>query len=906
MSATPAQRVRELFDAALDVAPDARAAHLRANFPGEDAAIADALDLLAYADPERADALAPRVVAVARDLMAPGECSPLGRRIGAWQVMEEIGQGGMGTVYRVERRDADYTQVAALKLIRGFPTRESVARFRRERRLLATLEHPGIARLVDGGTTEEGQPYLVMSLVEGVPLGEWVRLENPSPQRIARLVQSLCLAVHHAHQHLIVHRDLKPGNVLVGADDRPTLLDFGIAKLLADTGDEALSVAKVMTPAYASPEQRAGGEATTASDVFGLGLILAELLRNGTPTSADTDPAQGLPPGDLGNVARMALRTEPQRRYPSASAMADDIDRYFSGRALVAAPDTLRYRARKFIARHRSAVAAIFVLIVLSVAFTWRLLQERDRARQEAAVATEVTRYLRDLFKQADPATALGRTYSARDILEQGERQLDENAIPDARVRARLRATIGEIYVSIGDPGRSAESLQEAVRLMREDPAIDPGTLGRTLHDLAQSHQIGGKPAPAEPFIREALSLRERAHGAQSPEVAASLSQLGVILQNQIRFDEAEAAYLRALEILESSGVENSDELAAALHNLGWLAVQTARPRDALPWLERSMALKRARLDPDHPRVLNTLQILTQAHVALGDLERARVELVELLERRRRVYGEDSVMTLRAYNEVASVLQDLGQYTQARPHYDAANAIARHLVPGDSIDLATGLSNRATLDEQRGALVDAERGYRDALAMRVRLLGETHLAVARVRHHLARLLLDRGEIAEAARLAGQAMEVRAARNPADHPERHDSEVLLARIAITRGDVEDARQQLATLEPYARAPTTNPLRAARWHAAYADLAQLRGDLAAAERARTEQIEVLGRLLASDHPIIALAQLTRARAAQQRGDELAARTIAAAARAPIEAEIVAAAPARAELDRLLVTQ
>ncbi|MET0231378.1 MAG: serine/threonine-protein kinase, partial [Rhodanobacteraceae bacterium] len=353
-------RVEALFHAALERPADERAHYLAS--AEDDATIrAQVARLLAHHaedDTLLRDALD---AALAATVPAPRE------RIGAYRVLRELGAGGMGTVFLAERHIGEARQRVALKLIRGFPTADARARLARERTLLAELNHPNIARLLDGGDTDDGQPYLVMEYIEGRALGEHAAT-LPVDAKL-RLVARLCRAVQHAHQRLVVHRDIKPGNVIVRDDGEPVLLDFGIGKWLAD--DAGHTATRVFTPAYAAPEQRRGAPATTASDVYGLGCLLCELVADAR--LADRDPETPVPrpsrlatnaaiarrlAGDIDQIVQKAAHADPDRRYASADALAADIERHLAGRPIAAAPDRFAYRARKYFVRHRAAVIA--------------------------------------------------------------------------------------------------------------------------------------------------------------------------------------------------------------------------------------------------------------------------------------------------------------------------------------------------------------------------------------------------------------------------------------------------------------------------------------------------------------------------------------------------------------------
>jgi len=406
-------RVKELFHSALELEPDERAAYLDATCDGDDSLRAEVESMIGCHAQAESFIEAP-AFELAADLLAHAEMESIeGKHIGPYRIIREIGRGGMGTVYLAARDDDQYQKQVAIKLIkRGMDTDFIVQRFRNERQILAHLDHPNIARLLDGGATEDDLPFFVMEYIDGKPINEYCKFhELPAPNRL-RLFLSVCSAVSYAHQNLVMHRDLKPGNILITADGSPKLLDFGIAKLLnpelsGQTIDHTATVLRLITPDYASPEQVQGGTITTASDVYSLGVLLYELLTGHRPyqfksrspaeleqvicrlepvkpsesaagaDGQDSDSKTSLQidihdrkllRGDLDNIVLMAMRKEPHRRYSSVEQFAEDIRRHLDGLPVIARKDTFSYRASKFIRRNKVGVAAAAAICLTLVA----------------------------------------------------------------------------------------------------------------------------------------------------------------------------------------------------------------------------------------------------------------------------------------------------------------------------------------------------------------------------------------------------------------------------------------------------------------------------------------------------------------------------------------------------------
>src|SRR5262245_28667108 len=436
------RRVKDLFGAALDLPPSEREVILEAA-AGEDAALAAEVRRLLAAHEKEGTFLEEIVAGEGRILLERGEdASAAGRRIGPYELLEPIGRGGMGSVYLARRADKEFEERVAIKLVRpGAFSEQALRRFRFERQTLANLSHPGIARLLDGGTTEDGVPYFVMEHVAGLPIDEFCGARDLPLEERLRLFRDVCDAVQHAHRNLVVHRDLKPSNILVTGDGRVKLLDFGIARLLPEAGEQPPGLTRtferVMTPEYASPEQIRGEPVTTGSDVYALGVLLYRLLTGEhpyrfeserpsdiervvceqEPRRPSTAVGRGTPPapergtarlrrrlrGDLDNIALKALQKEPARRYGSADQLSEDVGRYLRGEPVQARRVTLAYRASKFVRRHRVGVAAASLAVVsLLAALVVSLLSARA-ARLEAAKADRINAFVNSIFGAASP-----------------------------------------------------------------------------------------------------------------------------------------------------------------------------------------------------------------------------------------------------------------------------------------------------------------------------------------------------------------------------------------------------------------------------------------------------------------------------------------------------------------------
>jgi hypothetical protein len=409
------ERVQTVFAAAAELHGDARRRYLDESC-GEDTALRAEVESLLASDASDTGVISGAIEGAAMNLL--GRESPVGRRVGAYRIIRELGRGGMGSVYLAVRADDQYQKQVAIKLVRGdFTGGPILGRFRAEMQILATLDHPYIARLLDGGATADGLPYLVMEYVDGIPIDRYCREHALNAERICELFCKVCEAVAFAHRNLIIHRDLKPGNILVTAEGTPKLLDFGIAKLLAPSPDATLlthTALQPLTPDYASPEQVRGEPVTTATDVYQLGTLLYELLTGRKPhriqsftseeiarvvcredavrpSAAAAEGSTAVPGkrllGDLDNIVLMALRKEPERRYPSAEQFREDIVRHLKAMPVAAREDTVAYRAGRFLRRHRLGVAAtalVFLSLAGGIVATDQERRQADLQRRQA------------------------------------------------------------------------------------------------------------------------------------------------------------------------------------------------------------------------------------------------------------------------------------------------------------------------------------------------------------------------------------------------------------------------------------------------------------------------------------------------------------------------------------------
>lgn len=774
-------RVDRLLERALDHPTAERRAYVERAAAGEPEVRAEVLALL-EAD-AAAEGFLERAALPAR-LAAEGGPELSGSRLGPYRLLRQLGRGGMSTVYLAEREEGFRRQVA-IKVLRGvFPARELRRRLYTERQILASLEHPHIARLYDGGSTRDGQPYLVMEFVQGEPLDEHCRRRDLSLEEKLRLFLEICGAVEHAHRNLLVHRDLKPANILVTAEGEPKLLDFGIAKLLdvdrfdGLTGTATRTGLRPMTPAFASPEQVRGGPVTTASDVYSLGVLLFHLLTGESPYRPGEHHPHALeaavleqtPPkpsdraggalarrlrGDLDTIVLKALRKDPGRRYGSARELAEDLERFLSHRPVLARPETLGYRAVKLVRRHTWGTLATLTLVFLMVGFavvttlqSARLARERDDAQAERNRARQTSEFLLDLLSRPDPAQARGEELTVREVLDRGAERVDRLSDQPSLQAASL-TTIGRVYRELGLFDESRPALERALELRRGLHREIHPEIAESLRELALLHQDVGDYDAAERHFREALTMLQGLYGRRHARVAEILNDLGLLLYDQQRYDAAEPLLREALELTRELLPNDDLRLAHVLNNLGLLLHDRGDLEGAERMYRESLNLTREQVGGTHPDTassLNNLAVLLHDRGDLGGAQRLHRESLEL---RRKLYGNHHpAVAVAAYN-VARLDHSLGHLEQAEALYREALAISREVLGNEHRYVAVICHHLGRLLRQQGELEEAEARLLEALALERRRAGPASPSVAEILEELAQLRQTQGRIEDA-------------------------------------------------------------------------------------------------------------------------------------------------------------
>lgn len=836
--------VDALFDQALDLSEAEREAFLdSADVTSEVRAAVERLLAVAKLDSPTKVLGGSLWRGLAQERSGPGRpMIAAGSRLGPYTVVGPLGRGGMAVVYLAQRSDGQFDQKVALKILdRPAGEEHAVARFERERRILATLEHPGIARILDGGITDDGRPWFAMQYIDGCRIDEYCDSRCLSIAERLRLFVAVTRAVAAAHQQLVVHRDIKPANILVAKDGGVWLLDFGIAKLVDaqdPLGDELTRAASPMTPRYASPEQVSGRPVTTASDVFQLGLLLYELLvgnRAGPLPGVAAEPDAAGPvreptrpslaafdagaeerakvrgagsakqlhralAGDLDTIVLAALRPQPERRYESASRLADDIERFLDGRPITARPESWLYRGSKFLARNRWSVAAagiaVLMIVGLSVVYAVRLRHERDVASREAAKAQRVSEFLTELFAASDPFQA--RQVAARtalELLDEGAKRLVADGgsalAGEAETRAALLHTIATVYRGLMRHADAEPLFARAAQLRGETlGAGHPDTILSEL-DLAIARGQLHRLDEALVQLGAVVARAERSFGSSSLPVAKGLREMAVVLQHQSQFEQAAENIERAVAIYRLHSEAAPTEVSLAYLVRARILHDLERFEDSLASYDRAIEVLRAAVDPQHPLIAPYLSESSVALYNLGRFEDGRARYREALRT-----AEESPRVQEAQRAIIRLATTHGELVAenwaAIPELiDRSIEVVERDLGGSHFWIGLGYQRRASamlgLGRYEEGLQNVEEGRRRLVASFGEVSGEVLVCDIIRADLLAQSGRRREAIAELEGLVGG----RGATSPAEGWRRFGALISLARAHFEDGDLEAA-------------------------------------------------------------------------------------------------------------------
>ena len=774
------RQIESLFSQALAKNPPERETFLREICAGDEE-LRERIERLLAADARAEDGVFENIVGQGVRSLYQGEAASwIGRRLGCYRLVREIGRGGISSVFEAERVDGRVQMQVAVKLIRqGMDSEDIRGRFLRERQILADLDHPNIARFFDGGETEEGLPYVVMEFIEGEPIDGYCDRHGLDLAQRIDLFRKVCDGVSHAHRNLVVHLDLKPGNVLVTHEGVPKLLDFGIAKLLLpnqDTPEETSWANRLMTLAYASPEQLQGRSLSTLSDVYSLGVILYQLLVGPRPFQTrkleiheirqlilEKEPekpstllqrwyktrlqdweskrdletvsrARGCSPeklmrdlrGDLDAILLTALQKRTEDRYPSVDHFSADLERYRQGRPISALLSSFPYRMKKFFRRYWPAVTTSAAFVLLLLFFLVTLLAESRRTQAEKTRAEQVSAMLIGLFGMANPSAERGRTITARELVDEGAEKL-KRMEGQPETRAMLLDIVGELYFRLG------------------------------LYD------------PADEMFGKSLDLRRQHFGDKHPDVALGFYNQGTILGSKGDFEEAARAFEKALEIRLKLYGPNHPDTAACLNNLALANHDMGYFDRAEPYYRESVKVSLALLGEAHPETRRAQQNMALLFADQGRYEETERIANRILELQKNDAVPSPAMEAISLELRGLALQGRGRLEAAAAAYRRALAIRLKIYGEEHPQVARAMTGLAMVLSETGALEEAGDLFRLALNMRIKGLGWDHVETAISLQELAILLCLQGEIDPAEKMLDQAYDIYEQVYPMNHP-----------------------------------------------------------------------------------------------------------------------------------------
>lgn len=867
-------KIKAVFAEAVELPKEAQSQFLEESCEGDPEVHNEVLALLAAEETVSGDvSLAiEREARLAADSLAR-EVAPAanpGSQFGPYRLVRELGRGGMGSVYLAIRTDDEFQREVAIKVVRNL-TPDLLERFRDERQILADLNHPGIARLLDGSTTQEGLPYLVMEYIDGLPIDRYCNEKRLPVKERLRLFLNVCEAVEFAHRNLVVHRDIKPSNILVTADGQIKLLDFGIAKMLRAAEGEGQGLAsstqtgtKLMTPEYASPEQVRGGSITTATDVYALGVLLYRLLTGKPPYVAEDESIGALQiaicgttpempsrevmrqgdasaaghvkhesiaalrgtsaerlrrelAGDLDQIVLTALRKEPERRYLSVALFAQDIRSHLEGRTVSARGDTWSYRTGTLLRRHpfASSFAAIFLLTVslLSVALliqVQRLSRQRDIAAQQTQKAEETIAFFLNLFRLADPGETRGNEITAREILDQGSTRVRSELAGQPAVQAAMMESIAQVYQNLGLRDRAALLLEDSLKVRKAYAGTRNKAYAGTLTQLGLNRLEQGRYKDARRLLSDAVEIARDVTGTESASYGSSLLALIRLNAMELRLDEALSAFPQCIALHRKLYGEDSLELAAALNEYGLALYDKKDYKHAESIQREALAIRQKRLDLYHPDVSESL------------------------------------------NNLAIILTDSGQFTEAEPISEQALTVDRKIYGQNHSYVGTDLNNLAMLHQFRGDFEKAEALHREALGVREIVVGKDHPEYAVSLANISKAQLGLKNYTEAEASQRQAISIYNKVYGHKNPRVAAAYNMLGAIFSSQGRFEDARlAYLDALQLYEGMTQNHDNRKAETLEGLGRVLLRQGQFADAEKSFRESLELSGTYLEDNH-------------------------------------------------------
>lgn len=789
-----------------------------------------------------------------------------GKQVGAYSIKEQIGEGGMGSVYLAERSDKEFQHSVAIKIIRhGRATTSNIQRFKREQQILADLNHPGIATLHDGGVTDDGFLYIIMEYVDGLPIDEYCRQNNTSIDDKIALFKQVLQAVRHAHENLVIHRDLKPENILVNQSGNIKILDFGISKLLQEE-DASLTQTgvRLLTPKYAAPEQIREANITTGTDLYALGIIFYELLAGVPPynfedasqheiehTILQNDPSAPSSRvgsaklkkkfrGDLDAIVLKAIRKEPEQRYRVANDFLSDLENYRKGLPVTARQDSVQYRSKKFLQRHKQSLATVTGILLLFIGFagfyTWRVAQERNQARFEAQRAEEVKNFMLSIFNSTNPDLVQHsvKDLTPAELLASGIKKVERELKNRPVIYIELMVAIGSALENLDDYETGAVALNKA--LIKSNKIYGPNSIqsANILRSLAGLYNTARKTKEAQELAEMSISILKQKNSPAQIDLAHSYSILAFNKALTGKYREARKYYLTA----DSLYIKSSNKKTVARHNnLDNLAEVEERLEEyelaeshflealqfykdhyngpqinithtqsaladlysflgeykkATQYLTRAAEIQKDLLGKDNAAIAATYSSLGLNYWELRELDKALKYIRKSLSLKEKYYGSNSMGYASELNNIAMIQETMGEYQEARNNYKKSIQIKEQLMEPDNTSLAISYYNFGSYLNRMGNHKEAITFLEKAIEIDAKKLGTESVGVAIDYNRLATISTDAGKYQKADTLFKKAWRIFNRELPEDHKRIAENLVEHGKLKLAINDLEKAQ------------------------------------------------------------------------------------------------------------------
>ena len=735
-----------------------------------------------------------------------------GRRVGLYRIEAHIGEGGMGNVYLAAREDDFHKKVALKILKRGMDTDTLLKRFRQERQILANLDHPNIARLLDGGSTEDGLPYLVMEYIEGQPLTEYCDERRLGLVERLRLFVKVCRAVEYAHQNLVIHRDIKPSNIIVDKDGAPRLLDFGIARILdPDSGEPrelTMEGARVSTPEYASPEQLRGGVITTASDIYSLGVLLYKLLTGRRPQQQgrggrDERPPQkpgllvrargeappGMSPdrlsrrlrGDLDNIILKALNRRPERRYASVGQFAEDIDRHLRGMPVLARGDSASYRMMKFASRHRWAIGAVVIIFLTLVGAVVGISQQAAIAGEEAKKARQTLAFVKKMLSAADPLES-GRELTVEQLLDAAAGRIPEELAEQPAIESDIRSILGEAYQNLGLYEKALTQFEANIALIKKMGWLGGEKEANAYRELAVGVHYLAEYGRADSLYRKALEIYRQAGDTLSVAYGTALNDFGTLPLDQGNYEKAIDIFKESLRISRLTMDKNDVQIGITYNNLALAYDDFGAYARADTAYKQALEIFRLNYGDEHPEIANTLNNYAFVKLNVGDT----LASLKLHERALAMYGRLAGEKYPSYGKtlhnVAALNYYLRNYKTARENEEKVIELFKIYYREDHPNLASAYFLMGRILNALEQFDEARKYLNKALVIRKARFNPHHPALADVFYELGLGWLGQNNRARAREMLLEAQRIISSGERSDDSFRDKINVALAKTA----------------------------------------------------------------------------------------------------------------------------